>query len=88
MAKAGYDPQASVALWQRMEAAERGSAPPQWLSTHPANAARQQDLRGWMAEAEQYYRPSGEPAALLPQVPAAAGGTGGRVAGDTGSSLR
>jgi len=73
MAKAGYDPEASTALWQRMEAAEQGAAPPQWLSTHPANATRQQDLKGWMAEAEQYYTPTGEPAALLPQVPGAAG---------------
>jgi predicted Zn-dependent protease len=73
MAKAGYDPEASIALWQRMEAAEQGAAPPQWLSTHPANATRQQDLKGWMAEAERYYTPTGEPAALLPQVPGAAG---------------
>lgn len=88
MAKAGYDPQAAVVLWQRMEAAEQGAAPPQWLSTHPANATRQQDLRGWMAEAERYYTPSGEPVVLLPSIPAAPGANGGDAAGDGRSKLR
>ena len=34
-ARAGYDPQAGITLWQKMTAANRG-APPQWLSTHVA----------------------------------------------------
>jgi predicted Zn-dependent protease len=38
-ARAGYDPRAGVALWQKMGAANTG-APPQWLSTHPSGKNR------------------------------------------------
>ena len=38
-ARAGYDPRAGITLWQKMAAASKG-APPEWLSTHPASAAR------------------------------------------------
>ena len=88
MAKAGYDPHAAVVLWQRMEAAQQGAAPPQWLSTHPANATRQQDLQGWMAEAERYYTPSGEPVALLPPIATAPGANDRDAATDGRSQLR
>jgi len=39
MAKAGFDPRASIDLWQNMKAAG-GPAPPELLSTHPAPATR------------------------------------------------
>lgn len=42
-ARAGYDPRAAVALWDKMSAQSDG-APPQWLSTHPSHANRQRDL--------------------------------------------
>ncbi|MBK4736466.1 M48 family metallopeptidase [Noviherbaspirillum pedocola] len=38
-ARAGFDPRAGVALWRKMGMIEK-SAPPQWLSTHPAGANR------------------------------------------------
>ncbi|MBI3785648.1 MAG: M48 family metallopeptidase [Deltaproteobacteria bacterium] len=52
MAKAGYDPQAALALWQRFERAEK-DRPPEFLSTHPNPDTRQEDIRGWLPEARQ-----------------------------------
>ena len=48
MARGGYDPNAAVALWGKMAAASNGEPPP-WLSTHPSNRARQDDLRSKIA---------------------------------------
>jgi predicted Zn-dependent protease len=58
MAKAGYDPHASVDLWKRMQAAASGQRPSEWLSTHPSEATRIQQLEGWMPEALKYYKPA------------------------------
>jgi predicted Zn-dependent protease len=57
MAKAGYDPQAALALWQRMEKIEgKGSQPPEFLSTHPGYGSRQHDIQSWLPEAQRYYQ--------------------------------
>ncbi|MDI6745637.1 MAG: M48 family metallopeptidase [Rhodocyclaceae bacterium] len=58
MAKAGYDPRAAIGLWQRMAEAGKGkSKPPEFLSTHPADATRINELERWLPEALNYYRP-------------------------------
>lgn len=44
MAKAGFDPQGAVVLWQNMAAAG-GSRQPEWLSTHPDPASRLRELQ-------------------------------------------
>jgi predicted Zn-dependent protease len=44
-ALAGYDPAAAVTLWEKM-AAEGGSGPPEFMSTHPAPANRRAVLQG------------------------------------------
>ena len=44
MAKAGYDPEGAVALWQNMAAAG-GSRSPEWLSTHPDPSSRLRELQ-------------------------------------------
>ena len=57
MAKSGYDPRESVALWQRMERASDASGRgPEFLSTHPNPDTRIVDLQGWMPQAWQYYQ--------------------------------
>ncbi|QLG89197.1 M48 family metallopeptidase [Chitinibacter bivalviorum] len=43
-ARAGYNPNAAVTLWQKMAAASKG-APPQFLSTHPSNQTRIAELQ-------------------------------------------
>ena len=43
MAKAGFDPRASVDLWQNMAALSKKS-PPEFLSTHPTNDTRIENL--------------------------------------------
>jgi metalloendopeptidase OMA1, mitochondrial len=58
MAKAGYDPHAARDLWVRMAAASKGSGkPPEFLSTHPSEPTRIQQIEAWMPEAMQYYHP-------------------------------
>ena len=58
MAKAGYDPHAARDLWVRMAEASKGSArPPEFLSTHPAEATRIKQIEAWLPEALQYYQP-------------------------------
>lgn len=50
-ARAGYDPFAAIALWEKMGRTVRGQ-PPQWLSTHPSHESRIADLRVY---AERVY---------------------------------
>jgi predicted Zn-dependent protease len=58
MAKAGYDPHAAQQLWVRMGEASKGSGkPPEFLSTHPSEPTRIQQIGAWMPEAMRYYRP-------------------------------
>lgn len=42
-ARAGYNPQAGVSLWQKMSAANK-NAPPQWMSTHPSGETRIKEI--------------------------------------------
>lgn len=43
-ARAGFDPNAAVSLWQKM-GAHGGAKPPEWMSTHPSGESRIQDLK-------------------------------------------
>lgn len=59
MAIAGYEPAVSAELWERMQAQENGSAPPEILSTHPSSATRIQNIRAWAPEAKAEARKFG-----------------------------
>jgi len=54
-AAACYDPHEAVPLWQRMAEMGGGSRPPEFASTHPDPANRQQALQQMMPQAEQFY---------------------------------
>ncbi|HTD42063.1 MAG TPA: M48 family metallopeptidase [Mucilaginibacter sp.] len=56
MAMAGYDPNYAVLFWQRMAAQNKGGTPPEFLSTHPADETRIQDIKNRIPEAMKYYR--------------------------------
>jgi predicted Zn-dependent protease len=56
MAMAGYDPRLAVDFWQRMSNHFKGSAPPEFLSTHPSDETRIKKIQELVPEAMQYYK--------------------------------
>lgn len=44
MAMAGFDPRSSIYLWKNMGQLKGGQRPPEWLSTHPSDDRRLDDL--------------------------------------------
>ena len=68
-ADAGYDPQESVHLWERMEKMSGGGGPSEFLSTHPGHETRIEQLKKWMPEAMAIYQSKPPvPAAELPPI--------------------
>jgi predicted Zn-dependent protease len=60
MAKAGYDPEASVAFWERFAAFNKqsgGGGTPWFLRTHPLDETRIQNLKQRMPEAKAQFQP-------------------------------
>ena len=55
-ADAGYDPRESVSLWERMAQLSQGGGPSEFLSTHPSNETRIDQLKEWMPEAMRIYQ--------------------------------
>ncbi len=58
-AKAGYDPRASITLWQKM-AKVGGNGPPEFLSTHPSPENREKKLAALVPKMMPYYIQKGE----------------------------
>ncbi|MFC1760695.1 M48 family metallopeptidase [Planctomycetota bacterium] len=56
MSMAGYNPEAAIPFWQRMSAGKEGKAPPEFLSTHPSDQTRIDNIQRHLPEARSYYR--------------------------------
>lgn len=54
MARAGFDPAASILLWKNMGRAA-GGQPPEFLSTHPSHQTRINDLTNAIPQARQLF---------------------------------
>lgn len=55
-ARAGYDPRAGITLWKKMLGANTGGRPPEFLSTHPAEARRIQDIEALLPTVMPLYQ--------------------------------
>ena len=58
MARAGYNPEVSPGVWDKMAAASGGGGPPAFLSTHPSNQNRAEELRKSLPGAMKEYQNS------------------------------
>lgn len=56
MAMAGYNPNSAVEFWQRMADMKGGQEPPEFLSTHPSDQTRINDIKKWLPDAMKYYK--------------------------------
>lgn len=67
-ARAGYDVQAAVGVWQRM-AKLSGRRPPPFLSTHPTPESRVDEIKQFLPQAQAQFRAQGDDgAAPLPKI--------------------
>lgn len=81
MAQAGYDPREAVPFWERMSGCPRQMIDkvcfrsqhniPEFLSTHPSDVSRINQIEAWLPEAMKYYHAAqgGEPPAPAPYHP-------------------
>jgi predicted Zn-dependent protease len=53
MAIAGYNPEEAADLWRRMKAQSGGQTPPEFMSTHPSNDTRINNLTAWAPLAKE-----------------------------------
>lgn len=56
MARAGYNPQAGVSLWQKMDAATSGGTTPAFLSSHPTDSSRVQQIQALLPTVMPLYQ--------------------------------
>jgi predicted Zn-dependent protease len=60
-ARAGFDPEAGVTLWQKMLAASGGKQP-EFISTHPAGESRIKDIQAKLPKVQPLYVKAAKPA--------------------------
>ena len=72
-ARAGYDPRAAVAVWQKMSKYAQGAGsgqPPQFLSTHPSNQNRIKEIEANLPRVLPLYKKAGADEAAPGSTPA------------------
>ena len=80
MAQAGYDPREAVPFWERMSGCPKNligklcfrsqAAIPEFLSTHPSDVTRINQIESWLPETMQHYHEGGSPdSAPIPSAP-------------------
>ena len=58
MSMAGYNPNHAISFWRRMSEMKGGAAPPEFLSTHPADKTRIRQIEKQLPKAMDYYNSS------------------------------
>ena len=53
----GYDIRETVKIWERMKKANKGKEPPEFMSTHPSNDRRIEQISNWTNEIILKYPP-------------------------------
>jgi len=53
----GYDIRETVKIWERMQKANKGKEPPEFMSTHPSSSNRIEQINGWLNEVILDYPP-------------------------------
>ena len=53
----GYDIRETTKIWERMKKANKGKEPPEFMSTHPSNDRRIDQINNWMNEIILKYPP-------------------------------
>ena len=56
MARAGYDPRASLSLWRKMGQVAGSGGGPEFLSTHPSGETRLRELQGYVDKVMPLYQ--------------------------------
>ena len=53
---AGYDMEEAARMWQRMSNNGSSRQPPEFLSTHPSNKTRIENIKKWIPEVKTKYK--------------------------------
>ena len=79
MAQAGYDPTEAVGFWERMSGCPKkmigklcfrsANSIPEFLSTHPSDVTRINQIEAWIPDAIRFYSPPGTPTVPIPSEP-------------------
>ena len=67
MAKSGFEPSASIDLWQNMAKLSK-DAPAEFMSTHPSNKTRIKQLTEHLPVSMKYYNPNSKPKCIKPKT--------------------